>query len=74
MILTGILGVIEYLVTNPDVVTKGTAAATALVQSAISLWQAHGSPVEPTEQLQAEWTAAGIDYAAIQAEAEKRGM
>lgn len=72
--ITGILGVIEYLVTNPDIVAKGAAAVTALIQSAISLWNAHGAPAEPTDQLIAEWTAKGIDYAAIQAEAAGRGM
>lgn len=72
--MTGILGVISYLISNPAIVSQGVAAVTALVQSAISLWNAHGSPEEPTEALQAEWTAAGIDYAAIQAEAQQRGM
>lgn len=72
--MTGILGVIAYLVSNPALVSEGASAVTALVQSAIAIWNAHGSPAEPTEQLQAEWTAAGIDYAAIQAEANSRGM
>lgn len=72
--MTGILGVISYLISNPAIVEQGVSAVTALVQSAISLWNAHGAPAEPTEALQAEWTAAGIDYAAIQAEAAARGM
>lgn len=72
--MTGILGVIAYLISNPAIVAEGASAVTALVQSAISLWNANGAPAEPTEQLQAEWTAAGIDYAAIQAEANSRGM
>jgi hypothetical protein len=72
--MTSIIGVISYLISNPAIVAEGASAVTALVQSAIAIWNAHGAPAEPTEALQAEWAAAGIDYAAIQAEATSRGM
>lgn len=72
--MTGILAVISWLISNPDTVAKGASFVTGLVQDAIAAWQRSGSPAEPTDQLLAEWNAAGIDYAAIKAEAEKRGM
>ncbi len=72
--MSAILSVIAWLVSNPDTVAKGATFVTGLVQDAIAAWQRSGSPAEPTDQLLAEWNAAGIDYAAIQAEADKRGL
>lgn len=72
--MTGILAVITWLVSNPDTIAKGVAFVTGAVQDAITAWQRNGSPAEPTAALLAEWNAAGIDYAAIKAEAESRGL
>lgn len=74
MIPAAILSVIDYIINHPDVATKGVSWAVNLVQSAIAAWQRSGSPAEPTDALLAEWNASGIDYAAIKAEAESRGM
>jgi len=72
--MTAIIAVISWLVSNPDTVAKGVTFVTGAVQAAIAAWQRNGSPAEPTDALLAEWNAAGIDYAAIQAEAAARGM
>lgn len=74
MIPAGILTVINWIISHPDTATKGVDWAVGLVQDAIAAWQRNGSPAEPTEQLLAEWNASGIDYAAIKAEADKRGL
>lgn len=72
--MTGIIAVISWLISNPGTVANGVAFVTGAVQDAIAAWQRNGSPAEPTDALLAEWNAAGIDYAAIKAEAAQRGM
>lgn len=72
--ITSILSVITWIVQNPDIIAKGEQYVVGVVSDAIAAWNRFQSGELTTDQLQAEWTAAGVDYAAISVEADRRGM
>ena len=72
--MTSILSVISWIIANPDIIAKGEQFVVGVVSDAIAAWNRFQNGELTTDQLQAEWTAAGIDYAAISAEADKRGL
>lgn len=72
--IPSIIAVVTWIVNNPETVAKGETYVAGLVSDAIAAWQRFQTGELTTDQLQAEWTANGIDYAAISAEAAQRGM
>lgn len=72
--MISILAVISWIVANPALILKGEQYVVGLVTDAIAAWNRFQAGELTTDQLQAEWTAAGIDYAAISAEADRRGL
>jgi hypothetical protein len=72
--IPSIIAIVTWIVNNPETVAKGEQFVAGLVTDAIAAWQRLQTGELTTAQLQAEWDALGIDYAAIQAEAANRGM
>ncbi len=72
--IPNIISVVTWIATHPDIIVKGEQYVADLVSAAIAAWRRFQTGELTTDQLIAEWTAAGIDYAAISAEADKRGM
>ncbi len=72
--IASITGVILWLVQNPQIVSQGEQVVVDAVKAAIATWDSFTSGALTTDQLQAEWTAQGIDMAAVEAAADKAGL
>ena len=72
--ITSITAIIAWLVSNPDLVKQGEQVVVDAVKSAIAAWDSFNSGAMTTAQLQAAWTAAGIDLAAVEAQANAAGL
>ena len=72
--ITSIVSVIAWLVANQDLVKQGEQVVVDAVQSAIATWNSFTSGALTVDQLQAEWTAAGIDLAAVEKQANDAGL
>lgn len=65
--------IIAFILANPAIVTAGEAAIVGAVQAAIDAWNRFHSGALTADQLQAEWTAMGVDVAAANAAWEAAG-
>lgn len=72
--ITSIVSVIAWLVANQDLVKQGEQVVVDAVQGAISAWNSFTSGAMTQDQLQAAWTAAGVDLAAVEAQATAAGL
>lgn len=72
--IASITAVISWLVANPQIVAGGERVVVDAVKSAIAAWDSFTAGSMTTEQLQAAWTAAGVDLAAVEAQANAAGL
>lgn len=72
--IASITAVILWLVQNPQLVTQGEQVVVDAVKAAIAAWDSFNSGALTQDQLQAEWTAAGVDLAAVEAQANAAGL
>ena len=69
-----ITSVILWIVQNPQIIAQGEQVVVDAVNAVIKAWDSFNSGALTTEQLQAEWTAAGVDLAAVEAQANAAGL
>lgn len=72
--IASITAVIAWLVANPQIVAGGEQVVVDAVKAAIAAWDSFNSGALTQDQLQAEWTAAGVDLAAVEAQANAAGL
>lgn len=72
--ITSITAIISWIIANPGLVSQGEQVVVDAVKSAIAAWDSFNSGAMTTEQLQAAWTAAGVDLAAVEAQATTAGI
>lgn len=72
--ITSIAAVIAWIVANPDLIKQGEQVVVDAVKSAIAAWDSFNAGAMTPAQLQAAWTAAGVDLAAVEAAATKAGL
>jgi hypothetical protein len=72
--IPSIIAAVTWIIQNPAIIIKGEQFVAGLISDTIGTWNRFKSGELTQAQLQAEWDAAGLDYAAISAEADKRGL
>lgn len=71
--MPSIAAVISWILANPQIIIAGEQAIVTAVQAAIDAWNRWHSGALTMEQLQAEWTAMGVDVSAANAAWEAAG-
>lgn len=72
--ITSITAIIAWIVSNGPLIAQGEQVVVDAVKSAIAAWDSFNAGSMTTAQLQAAWTAAGVDLAAVEAAATKAGI